>query len=115
MSSNENMKRWKTEEIIRRLNVALHGFDISKLSVQEQRFVEEQAKRRLELQAAKERLQPKHEQKLSKAEELEERRLRTLWAKFEKVTNGRPVKELSNADLEKQSKILRSIVGRKGV
>lgn len=116
MPSNEDLKRWEeTEEIIQRLNVALHCFDISKLSVQEQRLFEEQTKRRFELQAAKERLEPKHEGKLSKAEELKERRLRTLWVKFEKVTNGRPLKELSNADLEKQSKILRSIVGRKGV
>jgi hypothetical protein len=67
------------------------------------------------LQAAKERLKPKPERELSNSEELEERRLRALWAKFEKVANGRPMKELSNSDLEKQAKILRLIVEQRGV
>jgi len=116
MPSKEDLKSWEdSQELIRRMNTLIYGFDISKLSVQEQRKVEEQTKRRWELKAMKERLNPKPKPKLSKAEELEIRRLQALEAKFDKVSNGRPIKELSNNDLEKQLKVLRKMVKVAGV
>lgn len=105
----------KVDDIIRRMNVFLYGFDISKLSVKEQELVKEQATRRRELEEMKERMNPKPKPKLSKAEELEVRRLEVLEAKFSKIAKGRPVKELSNADLEKQLKVMRAMVKTKGV
>ncbi|WP_336865245.1 hypothetical protein [Peribacillus frigoritolerans] len=98
------------EDLVRKMNVMLYGFDISKISVKEQQLVEEQRKRRAELEEMKERLNPKQKPKLSKAEELEVRRLEALEAKFEKIAKGRPVKELSNGDLEKQLKVMRAMV-----
>ncbi|MFF2291013.1 hypothetical protein [Peribacillus butanolivorans] len=98
------------EDLVRKMNVMLYGFDISKISVKEQQLVEEQRKRRAELEEMKERLNPKPKPKLSKSEELEVRRLEALEAKFEKIAKGRPVKELSNGDLEKQLKVMRAMV-----
>lgn len=111
MPSNEDLKRWEEiAEVIRKMNVTLYGFDISKLSFREQRFVEEQAKKRWELEAERERRNPKPKPILSKAEELEVRRLEAFQAKYEKIANGRPLKELSNDDLEKQLEVLRAMV-----
>ena len=114
MPAKEDLKLWKEdEEIIRRMNVALYGFDISKLSVKEQRLVEEQAKRRIEVETELARRNPKPERELSKAEELELRRLQILEAKLDKITKGRPTRELSNRELEKQLKVLRRMAGVK--
>ncbi|MGG3556268.1 hypothetical protein ABES23_06140 [Peribacillus frigoritolerans] len=104
------MDEKKYEDLVRKMDVMLYGFDISNLSVKEQKVVEEQATRRRELEEMKERLNPKPKPKLSKSEQLEVRRLEALEAKFEKIANGRPVKELSNNDLEKQLKVMRAMV-----
>ncbi|MBY0098674.1 hypothetical protein [Mesobacillus maritimus] len=103
------------EELIRRIDVALYGVDLSLLPVEQQAIVKEQAARRLELEEMRERLNPKPKRVLSKAEQLEARRLQILEAKFDRVSNGRALKELSNEDLEKQLKILKAIAKRKGV
>lgn len=109
-------ERWnEAEDVIRRMNVALYGFDISKLSYKEQELVKQQAERRRELEEMKERMNPKPKPVLSKAEELEVRRLQVLEAKFGKIAKGRPVKELSNDDLERQLEVLKDMVKTKGV
>ena len=116
MPKNEDLKRWaETEAKIRQFDIDLYGVDLSKLSVQEQERVKEATKRRWELEEMKERLNPKPKPILSKEEELEIRRLQVLEAKLDKIANGRPIKELSNNDLEKQVKVLRSMVKRAGV
>lgn len=116
MPTNEDLKRWEEiDDTVRKMNVFLYGFDISKLPINEQEIVKEQAERRRELEALKERLNPKPKRALSKAEEIELRRLQALEAKFQKVAKGRPVKELSNSDLEKQLKVLKAMVKTKGV
>ncbi|MDP9742861.1 UNVERIFIED_ORG: peptidoglycan hydrolase CwlO-like protein [Bacillus sp. B2I3] len=109
----DNLKRWKEiDEFVSRTNIMLYGFDISKLPFKEQQLVEEQRKRRAELEEMKERLNPKPKPILSAKEEIERRREEIKWAKFEKVANGKPLKELTNDHLEKQLKIMRSIVER---
>jgi hypothetical protein len=111
MSREEYLKsRKEIDETISKLNVMIYGFDISTLHFKEQQRVEEQRIRRAELEAMKERLNPKPKPKLSKAEELEVRRMEALEAKIDKIAKGRPVKELSNGDLEKQLKIMRAMV-----
>ncbi|MFE4522000.1 hypothetical protein ACFRCQ_07555 [Cytobacillus firmus] len=102
-------------KVLRDISKDMYGFDTSQLSWKEQQFVEAQTRRRWELEAMREKLNPSPRPVLSKAEELQERRLQALWGKFEKVTKGRSVKKLSNSDLEKQVKILRSIVKHSGV
>ncbi|MEG8975392.1 hypothetical protein U8Y98_01600 [Priestia megaterium] len=116
MSNKDNvMNLQETEEVLRKLDVALYGLDLSKLSAQERKSVEESTHRRWELEAEAERRHPKPNPILSKKEELELHRLQMLEAKFEKVAKGRPLKELSNSDLEKQLKIMQAIVKRLGV
>ncbi|WEA43809.1 hypothetical protein [Priestia aryabhattai] len=116
MSKKDNdMGLQETEEILRRLDVALYGVDLSKLSAQERKSVKESTHRRWELEAEAERRNPKPRPILSQAEELELRRFQMLEAKFEKVAKGRPLKELSNNDLEEQLKILQTIVKRSEV
>ncbi|MFE4047238.1 hypothetical protein [Priestia sp. YIM B13490] len=116
MSNKDNvMSLQETEEALRKLDVALYGLDLSKLSAQERKAVEESTHRRWELETEAERRNPKPKPILSKKEELELRRLQMLEAKFEKVAKGRPIKELSNSELEKQLKILQAIAKRSGV
>lgn len=116
MSNKDSvMNAQETQEILRKLDVALYGVDLSKLSFQERKSVEESTHRRWELEAEAERRNPKSRPILSKKEELEFRRIQMLEAKFEKVAKGRPLKELSNSDLEKQLKIMQAIVKCLGV
>lgn len=115
--TNEDNQRWDStfeaiDEIERTMNVALYGFDISKLSVKEQQFVIETARKRRELEAEAERRNPKPLPEMTEAERLEYRWNEAMWAKFEKVADGKSMKNVSNEELEEQLKIMRSIVER---
>ncbi|MEK4406679.1 hypothetical protein MKZ26_20145 [Sporosarcina sp. FSL K6-6792] len=115
MLKKEDIQLWdSTDEVIRRMNVALYGFDISKLSVKEQKFVEESAVKRWELEEEAARRDQKPSPVLSDAKRLEKRRVEVLEAKIEKIAGGKPLKQLSNEQLEKQLKIMRRIYEWKG-
>jgi hypothetical protein len=83
MNSNKSdqVSSSDTEEIIRRMNVILFGFDISKLNAREQKAVEESTFLRWELEVEAERRNPKPEPIRTKAEELELRRIELQLAK----------------------------------
>lgn len=103
------------DDIIRRMNIHLYGFDISKLSYKKQELVKQQAERRRELEEMKERMNPKPKPVLTKEQELESRRVALLSAKFEKIGGGKSLKDVTNAELEQQLQVLREIIGDKGV
>ncbi|PRS16529.1 hypothetical protein C6W27_09005 [Bacillus paralicheniformis] len=83
--SKEDRQFWADiDDTISRTNVALYGFDISKLSVKEQRTVEEQFRKRWELEEERERRHPTPPPKMTKAERLEKKRLELKITKLDK-------------------------------
>ncbi|PFP29833.1 hypothetical protein COJ96_09115 [Bacillus sp. AFS073361] len=115
MPGSEDLKRWEEiDKLISKLSITIYGIDTTKLNWrEEQAFIETWEKRR-QLEEELRRRNPKPERKLSKAEELEQRRANLLWAKFEKVRNKTPLKETTNGELRDQLQILRSIVATLG-
>jgi len=116
MSKNDVLKRWEEhKKTLSRLSTVIFGVDTSKLNWREEKSFIETWKKRWELEVERERRNPKPTPILSKAEELEVRRLEAFQAKFEKIANGKPVKELSNDDLKEQLEVLRAMAGQSEV
>lgn len=85
MNTSEDLQRWaEVDDLISRMNVDLYGFDISKLSVYEQKHVQKTSKLRWELEAEADRRNPKPSPELSKIEQLETKKIELQLAKQSK-------------------------------
>jgi hypothetical protein len=115
MPGNEDLKSLEeTNKLLSKLSIMLYGIDTTKLNWREEQAFIETWEKRWQLEEELHRRNPKPERRLSKAEELKQRRANLLWARFEKVRNKKPLKETKNSELHDQLQILRSIVAALG-
>lgn len=111
------MADWgRYEELISELNIALYGFDVSKLPYAKQREVEELFRRKLqiesELESRKNTPQPSRE--LSEEEALRQRLVELKELEIEKIYENRKDSYLTNDDLEQVVKLMKDILKLSG-